>query len=109
MLTAGLRFAAAAGPTVPATSSLTRQDVEAVAAALPGVLAAGLTTALPRHSPAAIRVEVEPLLNERRTESRLAPMAEVSAGYFATLDAKTLAGRLFVPPIKRPVLRRSLS
>jgi predicted permease len=96
VLTAGLRFGAGA-PDRPAALSMTREDVESVAAALPGVIAAGLTTALPRHSPPATRVEVEPLPDERRNASRLAPMAQVSAAYFATLDAKALAGRLFVP------------
>ena len=96
VLTAGLRFAPIR-PDRPVASSLTREDVEDIAAALPGVLAAGLTTALPRHSPPAARVEVEPLPGEPRAVSRPAPMAEVSTGYFDTLEARALAGRFFVP------------
>jgi predicted permease len=92
VLTAGLRFSAG-----EAASPIARDEVESVAARLPGVLAAGLTTALPRHSPPAARVEIEPLPGEQPAAPRLAPMAEVSAGYFATLDADALVGRLFVP------------
>ena len=95
VLTAGLRFGTGR-PDSPVASPLTREDVEGLAAALPGVLAAGLTTALPRHSPPATRVEVEPLPGEGRAAFRPAPMAEVSAGYFETLEARVLAGRLFI-------------
>ncbi len=94
VLTAGLWFGGNR-PEAPEASPLTPDEVESVAAGLPGVLAAGLTTALPRHSPPATRVELEPLPGERATESRLAPMAEVSTGYFDSLDAKAVAGRLF--------------
>jgi predicted permease len=96
VLTAGLGFSAVER-SGSAASPMTRADVEAVAAAVPGVLAAGLTTALPRHSPPATHVEVEPLQGELAAASRPAPMAEVSSGYFATLDAQALAGRLFIP------------
>jgi putative ABC transport system permease protein len=97
VLTAGFRFGATrpnAGGPPPA--SISAGEVEAVASALPGVISAGLATALPRHSPPAQLVEIEALPGEISQEPRPAPAAQVSAGFFATLDATPLAGRLFV-------------
>ena len=95
VLTTGLRFRETPPTGEPARAALTPEEVEAVAATLPGVAAVALTTALPRHSPAAPPVEVEPLPGQEPDGPRPAPVAEVSAGYFATLDAAATAGRLF--------------
>ncbi len=95
VLTTGLRFRATLSAADPARSSLTPEEVEVVAATLPGVAAVGLTTALPRHSPAAPLVEVEPLPGQEPDAPRPAPMAEVSHGFLATLGAAPTAGRLF--------------
>ena len=97
VLKAGLRFARARSSAGESSSpSLRADDVEMVAAALPGVMAAGLTTELPRHSPATTLVEVETLPGDPPQTPRMAPWAEVSAGFFAALDASVLAGRNFV-------------
>lgn len=73
------------------------QEIEELASTVPGVDAAGLATALPRHSPPAAPTEVEALASEAPRAARMAPSAEVSAGFFAALDARALAGRLFAP------------
>lgn len=96
VLTTGLRLRAASPDAdEPARSPMTPEDVEAVAATLPGVAAVGLTTALPRHSPATPLVEVEPLSGRSPDAPRPAPVAEVSPGFLATLDAVPITGRLF--------------
>jgi len=69
-------------------------DMERVAAAVPGVTAVGVTTALPRHSPAPRPIEVEPRPGERPEPARRAPSAAVSPGYFESLSASPLLGRL---------------
>jgi putative ABC transport system permease protein len=101
VLTAGLRFGAVPGGAV-ARASILADEVELVASNLPGVMAAGLATALPRHSPPVTLVEVEPLAGLVREAPRPAPVAEVSTGFFATLDATPLVGRLFVPSDEAP-------
>jgi putative ABC transport system permease protein len=74
---------------------VTAADVEETVSALPGVIAAGLSTALPRQSPAPRMVEVEPIPGAAAASPHLAPSAEVSAGFFDVLDARPVAGRLF--------------
>ena len=75
----------------------TAADIERLAATLPGVIAVGTSTALPRHSPQARLVEVEARAGEQTPAPRLAPSAAVSATYFGVLDTKATAGRLFTP------------
>ncbi len=89
-------------PNAGARTGLTADDVEAAAAAVPGVVAAGLSTALPRNSPRPQPIEVEPLGQAAKAAPELAPSAGVSRGFFATLDARALTGRLFVPADYRP-------
>lgn len=97
VLKAGLRFAPARSIGVESSSSsLSADEIEMVTAALPGVITTGLTTALPRHSPATALVEVEALPGESPQPPRMAPWAEVSAGFFAALDASVLSGRNFI-------------
>jgi len=74
---------------------VTADEVERYAAAMPGVIAAGTTTALPRHSPAARMVEVEALPGEAPRPARRSPSASVSPSYFAALGASVRAGRHF--------------
>ncbi len=82
--------------------ALTADDVESAVRALPGVIAAGLATALPRHSPPAARVEVDASRGEPAPATRLAPSVEVSSGFFGALDARPLAGRLLVAADSAP-------
>jgi putative ABC transport system permease protein len=70
-------------------------EVERFATAMPGVLAAGLSTALPRHSPEATRIEVEPLQGTPALPDKRAPSASVSPTFFDVLGAKVLSGRNF--------------
>jgi len=76
---------------------LTVDEIERIATSLPGVVAAGVGTALPRHSPAAQAVEVEALPGEPSRAPQLAPSAAVSAGFFGALGAAPIAGRLLSP------------
>jgi predicted permease len=96
---------------------LTAAAVEDLAAGLPGVAAAGLATALPRHSPPATLIEVEPLDGETAAAPQPAPFAGVSAGFFETLAADPVDGRSFeagdyrlgAPPVavvNEPFVRR---
>ena len=70
-------------------------DVERLAGTLPGVIAVGTSTALPRHSPPVQIVEVEARPGEPAATPRLAPSAAVSSTYFGVLGASATAGRLF--------------
>ena len=70
-------------------------EVERQASVMPGVLAAGLSTALPRHSPEALLIEVEVPPGAPALPARRAPSASVSPTYFDVLNATTLAGRNF--------------
>jgi putative ABC transport system permease protein len=79
----------------PPRAAIAAEEVEAAASALPGVIAAGLATELPRHSPPTQLVEIEELPGTTPSAPRPAPVAEVSAGFFKTLDATPRAGRLF--------------
>ncbi len=74
---------------------VTAFDVERMIAEIPGVMAAGIGTALPRHSPRGVPVQVEALGDAQAAAPRLAPKVEVSQGYFAALDASLLSGRVF--------------
>jgi putative ABC transport system permease protein len=78
---------------------LTAQDVEDAAAGLPGVIAAGVATALPRHSPPARPIEIE---GRSVTTGMQAPSAEVSPSYLAALDTRAVAGRLLTAADGRP-------
>jgi putative ABC transport system permease protein len=98
------RSDAADGRPSPATA----YDLETWLSEVPGVIAVGAGTALPRHSPAATRVEIEP--TERPTlavHAGPAPEVQVTRGYFDALDARALTGRLLAPtdfiPGARPV------
>lgn len=73
---------------------LTATEVERIASQLPGVTAVGASTALPRHSPQARFVEVEPAPGQPASRPRLAPSAEVSPGFFEALDTSARAGRV---------------
>jgi hypothetical protein len=70
--------------------------VEAIARDIPGVVAAGLTTALPRHSPRPLDVEVESRPDAPLDGPAVAPSADVTAAYFQALGADILAGRDFM-------------
>jgi predicted permease len=87
----GIRRAPGSGERVRSTA----EDVTRTASTIPGVLAAGIGTALPRHSPRPEPTEVEPLTGARPEIAQRAPSAEVSLGYFETLDARPLSGRIF--------------
>jgi predicted permease len=73
------------------------ERVEQIALTLPGVYAAGLSTALPRHSPATLPIEVEAFPGVSADMPRPAPSAEVTRGFFDVLDGAPLSGRLFLP------------
>ncbi|MGE0041075.1 MAG: ABC transporter permease [Vicinamibacterales bacterium] len=94
--------------------------IEEIARVQPGVRAAGITTALPRHSPPARLVEVETAAGEAPHAPMAAPAAAVTAGYFAALDTAPLGGRLFddadyaegaaaVAVVNAPFVRRFLA
>ncbi len=85
------RRAPGGGPAVTVAAG----DVERAAAQIPGVIAAGVASALPRLSPTARLVEVEPAPGRTAGAARLAPSAEVSTGFFDVLDARPVAGRVF--------------
>jgi len=76
------------------STPVTAADVQRAMEAVPGVIAAGLATALPRHSPDVQRVEVESAAAEA---ARLAPSAAVSPTFFAALGAAVRGGRNFSP------------
>jgi predicted permease len=87
----GIRLAPGSADRVRSTAD----DVTRIASTIPGVLSAGIGTALPRHSPRPEPTEVEPLSGERQDVPMRAPSAEVSLGYFDVLEAGPLSGRLF--------------
>jgi predicted permease len=70
------------------------EEIEEIASVLPGVIAAGLSTSLPRHSPPTRLIEIEPLPGESPRQLRQAPSAEVSPNFFGALAGSALAGRL---------------
>jgi hypothetical protein len=74
---------------------VTAADVLRATGAMTGVVATGLSTALPRQSPAAAPIEIEALPGETRQALMLAPSAEVSAGFLEALGGTALTGRLF--------------
>lgn len=76
------------------TAPLSTTEVERLVAEIPGVRAAGLATALPRHSPPALPVEVESTAGRPGGSPAPAPAVEVSQGFFAALDARLLRGRV---------------
>jgi putative ABC transport system permease protein len=90
-------------------ASVTAHDLERWLTDVPGVIAVGAGTALPRHSPHARRVELESTGTNpgENLIAGLAPEVEVTRGYFAALEATSLAGRLLTPqdflPGARPV------
>ena len=84
------------------TQSMTALEVERHAASMPGVLAAGLATALPRHSPEANTIQFEPLDGAMQPLRRRAPSASVSPGFFEVLGSKILSGRNFTTADARP-------
>ncbi len=75
-----------------------RLEILRAMAALPGVAAAGAASHLPRVDPPVRRAELAPEPGEgadARAGEAAAPMAYADPGYFATLGAEALAGRLF--------------
>jgi predicted permease len=64
-------------------------------ARLPGVVAAGVASSLPRLSPPTVPTEVQPEGNERPRPAQSAPLVSAGPGFFETLDAQPIAGRLF--------------
>ena len=66
-------------------------------AALPGVTAAGAADSLPGMSPAARRTALQRSPGEAEAPARPAPVVAAEPGFFATLGAAPVAGRLFVP------------
>jgi putative ABC transport system permease protein len=80
------------GVPVNAGTPVTAADVQRLVDTIPGVIAAGLTTSLPRHSPEVQRVEVE---SADPDVSRLAPSAAVSPSFFDALGATVQTGRNF--------------
>lgn len=78
-------------PTAPVSAA----EIVRLVGETPGVLAVGIGTALPRHSPRGVPVQVEPTGGLPPEAARLAPEVEVTRGYFAALDAQVLAGREF--------------
>lgn len=85
------------GLDVSSAHAIDVSEAERLAAALPGVIGVGATTALPRHSPATRLVEVDPLPGERAQPARLAPSAAASPGYFAALNTTARLGRVLQP------------
>jgi len=75
-----------------AGAPMTARDVEDAAAGVPGVIAAGVTTALPRHSPRPRLIELDGV---QAASAMRAPSAEASPSYFAALNTSARAGRLF--------------
>ena len=65
-------------------------DLERPVAEVPGVTMVGVTSSLPRQSPPVVRVEVE----GGSDAAIRAAVAGVSPGFFQTLDARALVGRL---------------
>ena len=79
------------------TESSTPAAVADAIAAIPGVTAAGASSALPGLSPAAVMTDVEPAADETPVPARPAPVVSVRGRFFETLGAKESAGRLFGP------------
>ncbi|MEZ5318901.1 MAG: FtsX-like permease family protein [Vicinamibacterales bacterium] len=73
------------------------EDVERIARGLPGVRAAGLTTALPRQSPRPVPVELDAAEGGAPASRLRLPSAEVTAGFFDAVEGRVLAGRGFRP------------
>lgn len=97
-------------PGNPEGGPVTAHAIETWLADIPGVMAVGAGTALPRHSPSAGHVEIEPIGSvetAREAHIGLAPEVQVTAGYFDALDATLLSGRLLTSsdflPGSRPV------
>jgi len=70
-------------------------EAERIVAAVPGVIAVGAATSLPRHSPAITSVEIEPVSGAVPLATRRAPAAAVSPAYFAALQSGVTTGRGF--------------
>ncbi len=100
VLTTGLNVnAVRTAPDGSRATPLTAESVAEAVAAVPGVMASGVTTALPRHSPAARRIEIDGPAGPSFAST---PSAGVSEGYFAALGAEASAGRLFTRGDVRP-------
>lgn len=78
-----------------AAEGVSVSDAERVVAAVPGVIAVGASTSLPRHSPNVVSVEVEPVAGVAPTAPRRTPSAAVSPTFFASLGSAVTAGRNF--------------
>jgi predicted permease len=74
---------------------VTAAEAERIVAAVPGVIAVGAATSLPRHSPAITNVEIEPAPGAAPLPTRRAPAAAVSPTYFAALQSGVTTGRGF--------------
>jgi predicted permease len=93
VLTAGVFDAGTAAESTD-TARPSAEEIQEIASVLPGVIAAGLSTSLPRHSPPTRQIEIESLPGEAPRRPRQAPSAEVSPGFFDALGGRALAGRL---------------
>jgi predicted permease len=93
VLTTGLNVnAVRTSPDGSRSTPLTAETVAEAVASVPGVLASGVATALPRHSPPARRIEIDSPAGPSFAST---PAAGVSEGYFDALGAEPTAGRLF--------------
>jgi predicted permease len=77
------------------TSTESRNKIIGAAAALPGVVAAGAATGLPRLYPQPRATAVEPLGDEPVQAAMPAPSHAVGDGFLEAIGARTLSGRLF--------------
>lgn len=74
---------------------VTAAEAERVVAAVPGVMAVGAATSLPRHSPAIANVEIEPAPGASPVATRRVPSAAVSPTFFESLGSAVTTGRNF--------------
>lgn len=93
VLTAQLYVAPSAGGEADVLA--TQQEVLDAVGRLPGVAAYGAATALPRMTPAAEMVRLEPLVGEPQPAPVPLPAVGVSAGFFESLRGEVTAGRGF--------------
>ncbi len=71
-----------------------REKIAVAASQLPGVVAAGTGTKLPRLYPPPLPTAVEPVGDEERHAAQPAPSHAVANGYLEAIGARPIAGRL---------------